>query len=144
MSSGTHAVKAQVSASMISNPSQKVDASETRVKQFADVRMDILFTRLGAIYGQLWWTNFHNEQMLSLAKQEWSEALERFDNQILKVVLNQIREIRHFPPSLPQFVDSCRAELNRRAPKFIRDYCKVSHIETAKFHLQAIKTILNN
>ncbi|KTC76185.1 Legionella vir region protein [Legionella birminghamensis] len=111
-----------------------------------DLRIDILFTRLGAIYGQLWWNNYRNEELLLLAKQEWSEGLKRFDNQIFKDVLVVYREQKNYPPSLPQFVESCRAAQARRVPppERMREERRPSSLETAKLHLAAMKQMLKN
>lgn len=110
-----------------------------------DLRMDVLFTRLGAMYGQLWWNNYRTESLLLLAKQEWSEGLQRFDNQILKEVLVTYREQKTYPPSLPQFVECCKAALNRRIPAPLRDDSKRSpNQEVAKQHIKAMLMKLKN
>ena len=109
-----------------------------------DLRIDILFTRLGAIYGQLWWNNYRTEDLLLLAKQEWSEGLKRFDNQIFKEVLVVYREQKNYPPSLPQFVESCRATQARRVPHPIREEMRSANLEVAKQHIAAMKKILKN
>lgn len=109
-----------------------------------DLRIDILFTRLGAIYGQLWWNNYRTEDLLLLAKQEWSEGLKRFDNQIFKDVLVLYREQKNYPPSLPQFVESCRATQARRIPNPAKGITRSSSIEVAEQHIAAMKKILNN
>ncbi|MHA3183298.1 Vir protein [Legionella pneumophila] len=109
-----------------------------------DLRIDILFTRLGAIYGQLWWNNYRTEDLLLLAKQEWSEGLKRFDNQIFKDVLVIYREQKNYPPSLPQFVESCKATQARRVPHPAREATRPSSLEVAKQHIAAMKKILNN
>lgn len=109
-----------------------------------DLRIDILFTRLGAIYGQLWWNNYRTEDLLLLAKQEWSEGLKRFDNQIFKDVLVIYREQKNYPPSLPQFVESCRAMQARRIPNPARNEGRSSSLDVAEQHIAAMKKILNN
>lgn len=109
-----------------------------------DLRIDILFTRLGAIYGQLWWNNYRTENLLLLAKQEWSEGLKRFDNQIFKDVLVVYREQKNYPPSLPQFVESCKAILARRVPPPAEKEIRSSSIEVAELHIAAMKKILKN
>lgn len=109
-----------------------------------DLRIDILFTRLGAIYGQLWWNNYRTEDLLLLAKQEWSEGLKRFDSQIFKDVLVIYREQKNYPPSLPQFVESCRAMHARRIPNPARNEGRASSLDVAEQHIAAMKKILNN
>lgn len=101
--------------------------------------MDVLFTRLGAMYGQFWWSNYRTESLLLLAKQEWSEGLKRFDNEILKEVLVTYREQKTYPPSLPQFVECCKGALNRRMPAPLREkYKTTSNQEVAKQHIKAM------
>lgn len=109
-----------------------------------DLRIDILFTRLGAIYGQLWWNNFRTENLLLLAKQEWSEGLKRFDNQIFKDVLVIYREKKNYPPSLPQFIEICKATLARRVSRSTRKETCSSSLEVAKLHIAEMKKILKN
>lgn len=109
-----------------------------------DLRIDILFTRLGAIYGQFWWNNYRTEDLLLLAKQEWSAGLKRFDNQIFKDVLVIYREQKNYPPSLPQFVESCRATQARRVPNSVKEVIHTSSIEVAEEHIAAMKQILKN
>lgn len=52
--------------------------------------MDTLFLRLAAIYGYLWVSTYSNTNFLELSKREWSEGLKEFDNQVLKLALEQI------------------------------------------------------
>lgn len=109
-----------------------------------DLRIDILFTRLGAIYGQLWWNNYRTKDLLLLAKQEWSEGLKRFDNQIFKDVLVIYREQKNYPPSLPQFVEICKATQARRVPNPVREETRASSLEVAELHIAVMKKILKN
>lgn|GEM_PF-2505221 len=104
-----------------------------------DLRMDILFTRLGAIYGQNWWNNYRTDSLLTLAKQEWSESLQRYDNQVLKEVLVVCREKKIYPPSLPQFMDCCKDIQNRRMPNPLKnEISKPASREVAEMHLKAM------
>lgn len=56
-----------------------------------DKRMDTLFMRLAAIYGYLWVSTYSNPNFLEVSKREWSEGLKEFDNQVLKLALEQIK-----------------------------------------------------
>ncbi|HEM0351343.1 TPA: Vir protein [Legionella pneumophila] len=88
--------------------------SSTSVKPEAnDKRIDTLFTRLGAIYGHVWWSSYKSESLLNLAKKEWSEGLARFNNASLKEALFYFRENSNFPPTLPQFIERCKASVRR-------------------------------
>ena len=106
-----------------------------------DLRIDVLFTRLGAIYGQLWWNNFRTESLLLLAKKEWSECLKDFDNQILKEVLVVYRENKNYPPVLPQFVENCRTAQARRITPSVRE-ARTTNFNVARRHLSEIKMML--
>lgn len=78
-----------------------------------DKRIDTLFSRLGSIYGHVWWSCFKTESILNMAKKEWSEGLHRFDNTVLKDALFYFRENSNFPPTLPQFIERCKSSVRR-------------------------------
>lgn len=118
--------------------------SSTSVKTEAhDKRIDTLFIRLGAIYGHIWWSNYQNENALSVAKKEWSDTLRRFNNQILKEVLLSIRERNVFPPSLPQFFEYCMATFKRHEPYRVnREPIQPASSDIATKHLNALLRFL--
>ena len=88
-----------------SSPSQKPTGP--------DQRIDTLFIRLGAIYGHVWWSSYSNERVLEVAKKEWSDGLKRFDNNTLRETLLKCREHFSYPPTLQQFIESCKAIIKR-------------------------------
>lgn len=45
--------------------------------------------------------------MLDIARLEWSEGLQEFDNQILKLALERTKKTLQYPPSLPLFYETC-------------------------------------
>lgn len=117
---------------------QTTSSHSTKAKP-SDQRIDTLFGRLGAIYGHIWWSNFQNERGLASAKKEWNDALARFDNQILKETLLMLREQKGYPPTLPQFIEGCKASMSRRIPRPINhDSSKTSSREVAERHLNAL------
>ncbi|HAT8857636.1 TPA: hypothetical protein JBE16_02955 [Legionella pneumophila subsp. pneumophila] len=63
--------------------------------------------RLAAIYGYLWVSTYSNPSFLELSKREWSEGLNEFDNQVLKLALEQIKKKLAVPPCLPIFYEYC-------------------------------------
>ncbi|MCE3531943.1 hypothetical protein [Legionella resiliens] len=69
--------------------------------------MDTLFMRLAAIYGYLWVSTYSNTNFLEVSKREWSEGLKEFDNQVLKLALEQIKKKLAVPPCLPIFYEYC-------------------------------------
>ena len=140
ISSGPHVDKAPHLASMMSQQANSMKNDSKPLPDY-DARIDILFARLGAIYGQLWWSNYRTESLLALAKQQWSEALKRFDNEILKEVLALCREHKNYPPVLPQFVETCRAAQARRITPPTKTPYKGNR-DFAKAQIAAIKKML--
>jgi hypothetical protein len=126
------------------NQAQVTSLSSTK-PEINDKRIDTLFSRLGAIYGHIWWSNFQNERGLAGAKKEWFEALLRFDNQIIKEALLMLREQKGYSPTLPQFIESCKAIQSRRIRRPIsQDSNKPSSREVAEMHLKAMLNQLNS
>ncbi len=79
------------------------------------------------------------------AKKEWFDALLRFDNQILKEVLLMLREGRGYPPTLPQFIEDCKAIHGRRIPRSMnQDSTKPASREVAEMHIKAMLKKLNS
>lgn len=81
-----------------------------------DLRIERLFIRFTAIYGYMWWNTHKNEEVLAITKREWSTALKRFDNHVVKDALLFFREKKIYPPSLPEFVECCVAIQKRLKP----------------------------
>ena len=71
---------------------QETTSSYSKSPVETDKRIDTLFTRLAAIYGQLWLKAYENEKVLAFAKKDWSESLHRFDNKTLKEALTKFKE----------------------------------------------------
>lgn len=113
-----------------------------------DKRIDTLFTRFTAIYGQLWLTAYQNEQVLTFAKREWSESLRGFDSQVLKLALERSKKTNLFPPTLPAFTACCTTikmelQTRRQTSTFVSEPHKKASPEVVTFHLQQIKAMLN-
>ena len=108
--------KASHSTSKTMNPSrdQAPMSSSSGNQEEYDKRMDTLFSRFAAIYGHVWISSYPTEVSLKFAKCEWSDALTRFDNQVMKQALIDIREHNKFPPTLPEFIACCKEKLARR------------------------------
>jgi hypothetical protein len=108
-----------------------------------DKRIDTLFARLGAIYGRLWVGLYQTDVFLNLAKQEWSEGLKFFNNQILKEALLKFRNTNDYPPTLPQFIEEGKSLMKRRELTGSRfGDIKVANPETAKRHLKIMMAML--
>lgn len=106
-------------------------------------RVDTLFTRFAAIYGQLWLTAYNNEKVLDFAVKEWAESLIGFDNSVLKEALQRVKKECMFPPALPLFVDFCNSIKSRRKQIF---FISVPHTpakpEIVKYNLEKMKETL--
>jgi hypothetical protein len=69
--------------------------------------IDALFLRFSSYYGEQFiskWKHTDIEQ----TKNDWAEALWKYDREILKVALEYCREESKYPPSLPEFVQMCK------------------------------------
>lgn len=76
-------------------------------------RIDHVFIRFSAIYGQLWNSIYKTESFIALAKEEWRESLEKFDNKTLGRALNYCRQKESWPPTLPKFIEICKVMVNQ-------------------------------
>lgn len=106
-------------------------------------RIDSLFLRLAAMYGHVWRSLYKSDAFLAFTKTEWLYGLMQFEDNILDKTLMTCLNNWEFPPTLPQFVESCRAH-----SKLVRDgkcdrISKPSSPDVAHAHLNQIKAILN-
>ncbi|HFL2713433.1 TPA: hypothetical protein ACGWTM_000566 [Legionella pneumophila] len=94
---------------MKTNQPQNSQATSSHSAQppVSDKRIDTLFARFNAIYGYLWLSAYNNAKVLDIARLEWSESLQEFDNHVLKLALEKTKKTEHFPPSLPLFYECC-------------------------------------
>lgn len=127
---------------------QQTTSSQSTGSNISDKRIETLFTRFTAIYGQLWLIAYQNEQVLEFAKREWSESVCDFNNQVLKLALERTKKTNLFPPTLPAFVATCstiKNELQGRQHTSTFDpgpYEKASP-EVVAFNIKQMKTLLN-
>ena len=80
--------------------------------QKISARINVLFLKFAAFYGQVWKSLFKHGDFLTFTKIEWDKGLNRFDNQVLIEAIERCRDGRDhkdFPPTLPQFIDLCRS-----------------------------------
>ena len=71
--------------------------------------IDRLFLRLAALYGNPWRNLYKNNDFLRFAKAEWHEALAGYDEALIIQALNRCREHHKFPPTVPEFIECCKA-----------------------------------
>lgn len=68
-------------------------------------QVSILFSRLGAIYRNLWIESFKSDEEFSAAEIEWAKQLDRLSPiQIEAAIQACIDSGNRFPPNLPEFV----------------------------------------
>ncbi|WP_131775031.1 replication protein P [Legionella anisa] len=106
-------------------------------------RIDRLFLRFAAMYGQVWRSQFKSDEYLSFTKGEWLEGLVGYEDKVLDAAVQLCRHKKEFPPTLPQFIDFCEQSTNKN--KFFKadNSTKHQNPELAKAYLQKIKQILN-
>ena len=75
------------------------------------ITIDILFQRMGDIYGKQWTMRFSNQLTLNSAKQEWANGLSKLSGQQIKNGLQEcVFSGKEWPPSLPKFITYCTAQ----------------------------------
>ena len=121
-----------------------VTSSPSKNPEYELQRIETLFLRFSVIYGHVWQSLYNDEPVVALAKKEWRIALRPFDNPIIKAALEYCREYSPFPPTLPGFIENCKAIVKRNksyTPRVIEG-TRIS-LEAAEAHLQKIRTLLN-
>jgi hypothetical protein len=108
-----------------------------------DKRMDTLFARLGVMYGHVWWSAYKTDRLIDFAKKEWSEGLKRFDSPTLTEALYYFREENDYPPTLPLFIQRCKAIMKRKEE--LKPLSQPEHMtnrETAIKHIEKLYELL--
>ena len=125
LTSSVNPAKTQISTSTLKTSDlRKLDEmkkSSTSIKsEITNKHIETLFIRFTAIYGHYWLNSYQNEKVLDTAKKEWLESLLPFKAKTLKEALLIIKKQSHYPPSLPIFVDCCKA-IEARYKLLIKD-----------------------
>ncbi|HHG8525200.1 TPA: Vir protein [Legionella pneumophila] len=106
-------------------------------------RIDRLFLRFAAMYGQVWRSQFKSDQFLVFVKGEWQQGLFTYADNILDMAIDLCRKNKELPPTLPQFIDFCK-NCSKRSSFFVPDAApKNNNPEVAKTQLLKMKHILN-
>lgn len=106
-------------------------------------RIDRLFLRFAAMYGQVWRSQFKSDEFLVFVKGEWQEGLFSYEDKVLELAIEVCRKNKELPPTLPQFIDFCK-NCSKRNSFYVPDRSpKNNNPEVAKTHLLKIKAILN-
>ena len=106
-------------------------------------RIDSLFLRLAAMYGHIWRSLYKSDAFLAFTKSEWLDGLIRFEDKDIEKTLMTCLNNWELPPTLPQFVESCRAHSKVGLDARCSRISKPSSPDVAHAHLNQIKTILN-
>ncbi|HAU0201938.1 TPA: Vir protein [Legionella pneumophila] len=106
-------------------------------------RIDRLFLRFAAMYGQVWRSQFKSDEFLVFVKGEWQQGLFTYADNILDLAIDLCRKNKELPPTLPQFIDFCK-NCSKRSSFFVPDEApKNNNPEVAKTQLLKMKHILN-
>jgi hypothetical protein len=73
-------------------------------------RIDRLFLKFTAFYGQLWRSQLKCEDFMGFMKNEWCEALAHVEDKNLDKAIQHCLNKKEFPPTLPHFIDLCKEE----------------------------------
>ena len=106
-------------------------------------RIDSLFLRLAAMYGHIWRSLYKSDAFLAFTKSEWLDGLIRFEDNIIEKTVMTCLNHWELPPTLPQFVDACKAHSKIGQGGKCSRISKPSSPDVAHAHLSQIKTILN-
>ena len=88
-------------------------SSNSRPIETNHKRIDRLFLRFTAFYGQLWRSQFKSDEFLGFMKNEWFQALQHVEDKNIDEAVEHCRSKKEYPPTLPQFIDLCKNAKNR-------------------------------
>ena len=95
------------------------------------------------MYGQVWRSQFKNDEFLIFVKGEWHEGLIDFADNTLELAIELCRKNKELPPTLPQFINFCNNCSKRYSFYKPDESPKNNDPEVAKTHLLKLKKILN-
>ena len=125
--------------SLVQTTTSSTSADSERQKS----RIDSLFLRLAAMYGHIWRSLYKSDAFLAFTKSEWLDGLIRFEDKVIEKTLMTCLNNWELPPTLPQFVESCRAHSKLGLDAKSSRISKPSSPDVAYAHLSQIKAILN-
>lgn len=124
---------------MINNP-----APSSTSENIDTARVNRLFTRMSAIYGHIWQSQFKEVGFLEFAQKEWGEVLMGIENKNIHLAINECRKRFEYPPTLPVFYQLCRNfEMGNRVVKIEPIATARSTPAVAKAYIQKIREILS-
>ena len=120
---------------------QKPTSSISTSAEKHSKRIDRLFLRFAAMYGHVWKSLYKSDEFLAFTKQEWRDALTRFDDDVIAKALTHSQCHWAYPPTLPQFIECCKAHSNNVF--VMHPHTPSRNFEVAHAALNKIRTILN-
>ena len=122
------------------NP-QKQTSSTSAITEKHSKRIDQLFLRFAAMYGHVWKSLYKSDEFLAFTKLEWLNALIRFDDEVITKALAHSQHHWAYPPTLPQFIECCKAHDNKVF--VLQPRASSRNLDTAHAALNKIRTLLN-
>lgn len=104
--------------------------------------IDRMFAKFSVVYGHLWRGLFKSSEYLEFAKNEWLQALNQFQEPIIIEAVRTCSMRNKHPPTIPEFVDCCKAINNRQFIEKKEIYQKANP-KVVESNLQTIRQILN-
>ncbi|MCX7125448.1 MAG: hypothetical protein NTU49_06835, partial [Gammaproteobacteria bacterium] len=127
------------------NKTTATTAQSSTSAHIDNTRINRLFTRMNAIYGHIWQSQFKPAEFLTVAKQEWEETLREFQDDTINQAVNTCKKRHEMPPTLPMLYQLCRSiQPPKRLSTMIPSTTyKPINPEMAKIYTQKIKEMLS-
>lgn len=120
---------------------KKTTLSTSSTTEAARKRIDRLFLSFSSCYGQLWRSQFKNDEFIEFMKSEWVNALRDVEDKYFQEAVAYCQSKKEFPPTLPYFVELCRNAEKRTVFMKMPNY-KKSCPEIAALHLEKMRAML--
>jgi hypothetical protein len=125
----------------VTNPPETSSSSVSIARH--QKRVDRLFLRFSAMYGHVWRSIYKTDEFLDYSKKAWLEGLMGFEDKSLEHALQLCLQRCHFPPTLPHFIECCKAYHKPDVFFQSKEESQKADPAVAHMHLEKIKTMLN-
>jgi hypothetical protein len=95
------------------------------------------------MYGHVWRSIYKTDEFLEYSKKAWLEGLMGFEDKSLEYALQTCLQSCPFPPTLPHFIDCCKAYHKPDVFFQSKDTPHKADPAVAHMHLEKIKAMLN-
>lgn len=123
------------------NRHEPATSSPSEISQKLRELVDDIFLKFAVFYGNVWRSQCKNADFIQFAKQQWCEALVKFDEKVIRREILRCRDHEEYPPTLVQFIARCRQSTKQIICKR-EEPVKPADPKIAREVLQKIKTIL--